>query len=205
MNIPNTVNGVSWGSAVMALGGETSHGDRCVVKHHPDGILITVIDGLGHGSEAARAADKAARIVEAFQPGTLEELLARCHRDLRDSRGVVMTVASLAPSAGTISWIGVGNVQGMIVRAPLRDGRSERDFVLLRGGVIGHILPPLRPSVVPLRGGDTLVLATDGVSIEFMAERLLDDPPQQLAERILNRHALKTDDALVLVARYAGG
>jgi hypothetical protein len=53
--------------------------------------------------------------------------------------------------------------------------------------------------------GDTLIFATDGVRSDFASEHLAhDDPPQQLADRILARWGTKTDDALVLVARYVG-
>lgn len=204
MAIPQSNSFVTYGAAMAALSGETTHGDRYVVKHHPGGILVTVIDGLGHGVEAARAADIAVGVVDSCPSGNLEEVLDRCHRELRESRGVVMTVVSLAPASRTITSIGVGNVQGMIVRAPGRDSRPERDFVLLRGGVVGHIMPPLRASVVPLMKNDTLILATDGVGIEFTTEERLYDEPQALAERILSRYALKTDDALVLVVRYTG-
>ena len=204
MAIPQSNNGVTYGAAMAALAGETTHGDRYVVKHHPGGILVTVIDGLGHGVEAARAADIAVRVVDSSPSNNLEELLDRCHRELRESRGVVMTVVSLSPASKTISSIGVGNVQGMIVRASARDSRAGRDFVLLRGGVVGHIMPQIRTSIVPLLKNDTLILATDGVGIEFTAEEHLADAPQAVAERILLRHALNTDDALVLVVRYTG-
>ncbi len=52
--------------------------------------------------------------------------------------------------------------------------------------------------------GDLFVLATDGISIAFMTEESLTQAPQGIADRILSRHATRTDDALVLVARYIG-
>jgi hypothetical protein len=190
---------------MRGLSGEAVHGDRAVVAPHPGGVLVAVIDGLGHGQEAARAADRAVEVVSSCPGEDLAAVVERCHRELRSSRGVVMTAVSLSFAAGTMSSVGVGNVQGMIVRASAPDGRPSRDFILLRGGVVGHTLPSLRRTVVPLLHGDTLVLATDGVSIEFTTEQQLDGEPRALAERILERYALHTDDALVLVARYAGG
>ncbi len=204
MAIPQSNSTVTYGAAMAALAGETTLGDRYVVKHHPGGILVTVIDGLGHGAEAARAADIAVRVVETTESSNLEELLTRCHGALRDSRGVAMTIVSLSPASGTVSSIAVGNVQGMIARASSPEPYAERDFVVLRGGVVGHILPPLRVAVTPLRHGDTLVLATDGVGIEFTTEEKLEGPPQTIAERLLSRYSLETDDALVLVVRYTG-
>jgi hypothetical protein len=38
----------------------------------------------------------------------------------------------------------------------------------------------------------------------FMEHLTLSDPPQQMADRILEQHGKTTDDALVMVARYLG-
>ncbi len=195
---------VSWAQAVRGLNGAAEHGDRSVVRRLPEGILLCVIDGLGHGPEAARAADAAVRSVAGFSGGSLEQLIASCHRDIRESRGVAMTALFLSPKVGTITTLGVGNVQGMVARSSAPPGRRKRDFLLLRGGVVGHTLPPLRSNIMELRPGDTIVLATDGISIEFTTEERLEEEPQALADRILARHSLSTDDALVLVARFQG-
>ena len=195
---------IDFGIAKSARDGETVTGDRHVVRSHPGGVILAVIDGLGHGEEAAAAADIAARVVETYSGTDVVDIVTACHERLRSSRGVVMTLVSIAPATHLVTALGVGNVQGMIVRP--RDSAEEpaRDFILLRGGVIGHLLPALRPSVMQASPGDLFVLATDGVSIEFMTEARFTQPPEGIAERILARHAVHTDDALVLVARYIG-
>jgi hypothetical protein len=58
--------------------------------------------------------------------------------------------------------------------------------------------------MLPIRRGDTLVLATDGIRASFAEELSLRDPPQQIADHILARFGKDTDDALVLVARFVG-
>jgi len=195
---------VDYGAAMSAWGGESVTGDRFVVRTHAGGVILAVIDGLGHGGEAAAAADIAAQVVETH-PGTdIVEIVTACHGRLRSSRGVVMTLLSITPAAHLFTAVGVGNVQGMIVRPHDTADEPARDFILLRGGVIGHLLPALRPSVLQVTRGDLFVLATDGISIEFMTEARFAQPPQEIAERILARHAVRTDDALVLVARYIG-
>ena len=115
-----------------------------------------------------------------------------------------MTVVAITSAAHVATCVGVGNVQGMIVRREDSVEDPARDFILLRGGVIGHLLPGLRPSVINVSSGDLFVLATDGIGIEFMTEERLTQPPQGIADRILSRYAVRTDDALVLVARYIG-
>ena len=63
-------------------------------------------------------------------------------------------------------------------------------------------LPPLRAAVMSIAPGDTLVFATDGIRAGFLAGLKLTDQPQPLADHILADHAKRTDDGLVLVARY---
>ncbi len=65
-------------------------------------------------------------------------------------------------------------------------------------------LPALFASIIPVVRGDTLILATDGVRNGF-AERIVPGgPAQQLADRIVADWGTRTDDTLVLVARYLG-
>ena len=52
---------VEWGVATRCRRGEATSGDLAVVHLLPEGALVAAIDGLGHGSEAARAARKAGR------------------------------------------------------------------------------------------------------------------------------------------------
>jgi hypothetical protein len=70
--------------------------------------------------------------------------------------------------------------------------------------VVGIRLPLVEGAIVPVMRGDTLIFATDGIRSEFTQHLALGDGPQQLADKILAQHATRTDDALVLVARYVG-
>jgi serine/threonine protein phosphatase PrpC len=51
-------------------------------------------------------------------------------------------------------------------------------------------------------GGDTLILATDGVGDGFYDETNISDPPQRIADRILNTYNKGSDDAMVVVAHF---
>lgn len=117
--------------------------------------------------------------------------------------GVVMSLASFDTSGETMTWVGVGDVNGVLMRAnPATDRR--REMLLLRSGVVGCQLPTSRPVVVSVVHGDTLVLAADGIRILFSGDLNPADSPQQIADQVTARHARGTDDALVLVARYVG-
>jgi hypothetical protein len=76
--------------------------------------------------------------------------------------------------------------------------------LLARGGIVGHRLPRLLVSTVPLIRDDVVVLATDGIRTDLAEGLTADEPWQGLAGRILARNGKDSDDALVLVVRYGG-
>ena len=47
----------------------------------------------------------------------MEVLLEQCHRALARTRGVVMSVASVRARELTVTWLGVGNVEGVLARS----------------------------------------------------------------------------------------
>ncbi len=114
-----------------------------------------------------------------------------------------MSVAFVSPEQKMMTWIGVGNVQGVLVRADAKRGNPQ-ESLLLRGGVGGSKLPFLQASVLPVSQGDTIVFATDGIQSDFSAGLSAKENPQRAADRILNKFRSNNDDALVLVARLTG-
>lgn len=189
--------------AITAHPGEFETGDRYLVKAWRNGVLVAVVDGLGHGAEAAEVARIAIAALEQAPSESAISLLKRCHARLQGTRGVVLSMASFSAINGTMTWLGVGNVEGLLIRSDKRIN-PNRETLLLRGGVVGSDLPSLRASVVPVARGDTLVFATDGIGTDFAAMLNPADPPQMMAKRIMERCSKRTDDALVLVASYLG-
>ena len=190
-------------AATRTMSGEIECGDAHLVVELPGGALVAVVDGLGHGREAAIAAREAVATLTQHADEPVVPLLQRCHGQLRATRGVVMTLASFRAADATMTWLGVGNVEGFLLRANAA-AIPARESVLLRGGVVGYEIPPLRPATHRVAAGDTLVLATDGIRSAFAEGLDVAVPPREMAAGILARHAKDTDDALVLVARWLG-
>src|SRR5690606_31568560 len=101
-------------------------------------------------------------------------------RALRHTRGAAMTIVSIDEQRATATMLGIGNVETLILRADPA-ARPRRESGLLRGGVVGYRLPPLRVEAWPVAAGDVLVLATDGVREDF-ADAL--DPEEPLPEMV---------------------
>lgn len=166
--------------------------------------MAAVVDGVGHGKEAARAARSAIAALEQSGGESPVALFRRCHEHLRTTRGVVMSLAAFNASDNTLTWLGVGNVEGLLLRRHVHDLPAQ-ERLLQRPGVLGDSLPRLAASVVQITAGDILVFATDGISQRFVDSTNLSDSPRLIADRILAQFGCDTDDALVLVARYLHG
>lgn len=190
---------IEWSVAARAIPGEDVSGDAHVVKATARGALLAVIDGLGHGFHAAVAARKASESIERWAEEPLQRQVARCHEALAATRGVVLGIASVDAVAGRMEWIGVGNVEGSLVRRS-----PPNESMVSRAGVVGIRLPTLHVTTHAIAPGDTLAMATDGIRADFGKEVSTIATTEGIAQGILKAYGKDTDDALVLVARYLG-
>ena len=196
---------IEWAAEARPRPGERVCGDQPIAVGVTDtGALVGVLDGLGHGEDAATAALCGVDVLQAAHTEPLDALVRLCHRALAGTRGVAMTLAQIDFVAGTLRWIGIGNVTANLV-AKHPGGIEVRSSARLAGGIVGYRLPEvLTPQEVSIRPGDLLVIASDGIaenhldSIDFAAPTLV------TAQRIVDIHSKGTDDALVLVARHRG-
>jgi len=198
-----TVPTIEYGVAKFVLPGQGQCGDHHLVCCNQSGILIAAIDGIGHGEEAANAAKAAVSILKTGVDEPVISLVQRCHEGLRSTRGVVMSLACIDQGHGMMTWVGVGNVQGVLMRSGAAKG-TVQEVLLLRAGVVGSQLPALQAAVLPIAKGDTLVFATDGIRGEFAEDLSALESPQRAADRILEHRCRRNDDALVLVVRLTG-
>ncbi|HEY2956560.1 MAG TPA: SpoIIE family protein phosphatase [Candidatus Eisenbacteria bacterium] len=195
---------VEWGMASRAIAPGQVTADLCLVRESPHGVLIAAVDGVGHGPEAVSAAQRAIDLIASAEVERPIDVVRLCHPGLRGTRGVVMSLAWFDAARDTLTWLGVGNVAGMLVRLdPTASPRTES--LLCARGVVGRQMPIPRAEILSVAHGDTLVLATDGVRPQFASDLSTLGTPQAVADRILAAHATGADDALVVVARYRGG
>jgi len=191
---------VEWAVAGRPLAGETESGDLHLVEPFPGGVLVGVIDGLGHGPQAARAARDARALIAARPFDPLEVVLQRCHAELRGARGVVVSLAALSVNPSMLRFAGIGNVDGVLLRAVGRE--VTRQVLTSRGGIVGADMRSPRVESLPLLTGDLLLLATDGIRQGFASGIDASAGVAEIAAQICQDHARQTDDALVLALRW---
>jgi negative regulator of sigma-B (phosphoserine phosphatase) len=194
-----------YGIAERAMHGEEVSGDRSSIHFHSDGVVFAVIDGAGHGKEAASAAAEAAVILESAPSSPPGSLLRLCHEGLRSTRGAAISLVSIVSANLLMDWAGVGNVEVVLLRAEVEGRKREKEALLLRNGVVGFQFTQPRISTLAINQGDTLIFATDGISSQFLEGISLDDPCQMIADSIMTKYAKGSDDALVLVVQVING
>ncbi len=207
---------ISVGHASRPKPGEMECGDRVVVVEGENEVLVAVVDGLGHGPEAALAAKTAAAFVMANAALPLPELFSGCHRALASTRGAAMAALRVDAERATLTHCAVGNVELVALS-------RERIREISEPGILGGRFRRARESSYPLSPGDLFVLFSDGVSsrlelepyktmktfnaalastqADFSAYRRTLSAPE-IAKAVIRDHGKAHDDASCAVVAY---
>ncbi len=187
---------IMWGAATRPKEGQSINGDAYVVEQTRAGLLVSVIDGLGGGEEAAQASGAAATILRTYADQPLAVLMQQGHTALHGTRGAVIGIMRLQPDTRQVMYMGVGNI-GVYVQS------QQVIKPISKNGILGYRLPTLLQLSYTYNSGDTFVLYSDGISSSFMTEHAVDFrlPPQALADAIIAKYGKLNDDATVVVVR----
>ena len=185
--------------ATLPMKGETACGDRCGYWETPDRLIVAVADGLGHGPEAAVAAETAMACIGSTLDGSLEQLFWHCDQCLQVTRGVALSVVFIEKQSGLMTLASVGNIRTLLI-----EKEKDRRFGATRG-IVGGGYGRLNPDHFTIKEGDVLVLFSDGVD-EFTDVRKAMQPTTDLtaqcAASLLGKLANREDDAALLLYRY---
>jgi anti-sigma regulatory factor (Ser/Thr protein kinase) len=148
------------GGILSARPGERESGDGWGIWWDAEGLTVVILDGLGHGPEAAQACEAGLRSVAARAPGGPAggpaDLLTDLDRHLRGGRGAVGAVARLEHDQ--LHFGGIGNIGARLSGARRAQG-------LVSGmGTLG-LGQRLRPVATTLPWGPASVFSahTDGI------------------------------------------
>jgi len=183
------------GGVLAARPGERESGDGWGAWWDEDTLTVVIVDGLGHGSEAAAAArtalDVSARGTAAGPVG----LLADLDRHLHGGRGAVGAVARLEP--GKLAFGGVGNINARLIRS----GRPQGLVSSLGTLGLGQRLRP-QAAMLPWGGPTVFGAHSDGVRLAWDLSRypgIAGHDPAIMAALIWRDAVTRTDDAAVVI------
>ena len=192
------LNHVSYAVICEALAGQIECGDDYLIKEINDGTLFAVVDGLGHGPEAAFAAKKAIQQLDASADQSIETQFRLCNEVLHGTRGVVMTAMKIDLQY-KLTYLAIGNVIGVIWKVA-HNGKLVKGSIFMNNGMLGtRALPSMLVKTIELSPGDTVILATDGLKPQFESESPKFDSPARIAQHMFNTYRNIHDDGLMLV------
>jgi anti-sigma regulatory factor (Ser/Thr protein kinase) len=179
----------------VAKPGEPVCGDAWSAHVDAGGRTLFMVDGLGHGSEAALAANEAVRQFQRSRGAAPQEIVHAVHGALRPTRGGAVAVARIHWGSGSIEFAGLGNIAAAVVGA----GAPPRRMVS-HNGTAGHSARKIQAFHYPA-GDGVVVLHSDGIGSRWTLDRypgLAVAHPMLIAGVLYRDHARGRDDATVL-------
>ncbi len=174
------------------------NGDAFVVRHWAESTLVGIIDGLGHGHFAHRAAQAARQYVESHFDLPLDQIFRGTGRACRATRGVVMALARFDWAQARMAFASVGNISARVFP------RSGAFGFVIRRGVIGLNAPSAVVTEHSWSADNVLVLHSDGISSHWDWQDIpgwMAKPVAAMAQELLSARGKAEDDATVVVAR----
>jgi anti-sigma regulatory factor (Ser/Thr protein kinase) len=188
------------GAACLPLAGEEESGDGWAVASDRRGVTLLLVDGLGHGPEAAKVAQAAIDTL-ALAPGLRpEQQIAAAHEAMARTRGAALALAQYDSAEGQLYFAGIGNISACII-----DGDTRRQL-MSHNGIVGHNMRKVQQFVYPCAPGALVVLHSDGIATQWDLDShpgLASRQPALVAGVLLRDYARARDDACVLVHRIA--
>ena len=143
-------------------------GDWFDVVENPDGIWLSIADGLGGSTPATASSAVALGALRASRrsDGTINEALMVMHRTLKEMPGpraeMSAAIAHWDPATHDLRVANCGHVPPIILR---RSGEVERLRVAEGRGLGGRSRPTPAERGTQLDAGDRLLMVSDGVMV----------------------------------------
>jgi anti-sigma regulatory factor (Ser/Thr protein kinase) len=186
------------GAICSPMPGETACGDRWALVAAGGRRALFVVDGLGHGPEAAIAADAAVAVVQQATHLDAGDLMRAVHEALRPTRGAAAAVAVLEAGGETCTFCGIGNIAFRI-----RAGARCRNMVS-HNGILGHQVRKFQEFSYPFPRGALCIAHSDGIGPRWDLNHypgLSARHPSLVAGVLFRDYRRSRDDATVVVVR----
>jgi len=180
--------------------GERVCGDAWAFHHTQERMVVLLSDGLGHGHDAAEAAQEAVTSFQKRRDMAPGDILGCLHDALKKTRGAVAAVAEIRPEAGTLTYAGIGNISASVISP---DGSRS---LVSHNGTLGMITSRIQEFQSPWTPDAILVLHSDGLQSRWDLTSyagLVSRHPAIIGAVLLRDFRRQRDDASVVVVKAA--
>ncbi|MEX1829809.1 ATP-binding protein [Luteibacter sp. CQ10] len=146
---------IRFGATQQGLAGEPICGDGWAMALSGSALGVLLVDGLGHGPAAYRAAAACVEAYVAGHDGDPVDVMVRLNAAMSGTRGGAVAVVRHA--GGTLRYCGVGNIAGSLVSADASRGLASHP------GIMGMATRRMQAFDFPGTTGKLLVMHSDGL------------------------------------------
>ncbi|MBY0551153.1 MAG: SpoIIE family protein phosphatase [Candidatus Obscuribacterales bacterium] len=186
------------GGISLPKDGEIACGDQYSFVENLGKLSLLVVDGLGHGIEAAKAARRANEVFLQNRSNAPDELINSIHEQLHQTRGAAVAVAMIDRINGTCDFCGLGNIAGAI------ETGHHKQSLLSVNGTAGYEARNIRVRRGTWASDSRLLMHSDGLCTNWSLENYkgIFAKSSLLAAALLVRdHRKKFDDCTVVVVK----
>lgn len=180
--------------------GERFCGDAWTFHQTSERMVVLLTDGLGHGRDAAEAAQEAVATFDKRRDLAPGEILSYLHDSLKKTRGAVAAIAEIRPKEGLLNYAGVGNISASVLA-----GGASRNLVS-HNGTLGMVTSRIQEFRTPWTRDSVLVLHSDGLHSKWDLSSyagLVVRHPAIIGAALLRDFRRQRDDASVVVVKAA--
>jgi anti-sigma regulatory factor (Ser/Thr protein kinase) len=191
-------SGTQLGIVADPYPGESVNGDCWAYADTPHGPTVLVADGLGHGIQAAEAAQIGIKTFHQHLDYGCVPLIDAIHRALAPTRGAAVGLARIDKVQQLVRFVGIGNIGAALVS----QGVTRR--LASNNGTAGHIAPRIHEFTYPFAGDPLVILHSDGLSAKWELGAypgLAMNHPLLIAGVLFRDHRRGRDDASIVAVR----
>jgi anti-sigma regulatory factor (Ser/Thr protein kinase) len=193
---------IAIGAICMPMRGETRCGDGWGCELLADRCILVLVDGLGHGTGAAVAAELAIASVRQHRAKAPAAMVQYAHDALRATRGAALAVAEIDFTQQSLRYCGIGNISASIIT-----GDNLRHLVSYNG-TAGHEARKIVEFTYPWSPNALLIMHSDGLMTRWNLQAypgLLQRHPSLIAGILYRDFVRGRDDVTVLAAKMRCG
>jgi anti-sigma regulatory factor (Ser/Thr protein kinase) len=192
----------SWGVISRPAPREVRCGDGWRVAERDAEFTLMMVDGLGHGAEAAEAADVAMDVFDSDPFAPLPTMLQNAGIRMQRTRGGAMAAARVNATSRNLRFVGVGNIAGHLRSREAEGGRG----LVSHNGIVGGAVRKIQEFEYDCPVDGLLVMHSDGLQTRWNLEPyagLLSRHPAVIASVLYRDFTRGRDDVTVAVVRLS--
>ncbi len=180
--------------------GERYCGDAWSYHQSGGRTIVLLVDGLGHGRDAAVAAEEAVAIFQSRLERSPGEILSYVNDALKKTRGAVAGIAAIDNSDSSLTYAAVGNTAASVI------SRDASRSLVAHSGTLGVASPRIQEFSMDWPKDGVLIMHSDGLQSRWdiaSYSGLISRHPAVIGAALIRDFRRQRDDVSVVVVKAA--